>query len=363
VATTKRDLPGGFRSFASYAHGREEQPPCFSRTIDNVVSGLGARRLGSTGLTVSRIGLGLAALGRPAYINLGRDQDYGHERTVAAMEQRCHATLDAAYAAGVRYVDAARSYGLAESFLGSWLSARQLSRDALTIGSKWGYSYVGAWRLDASVHEVKNLSVEILRRQIVESRTLLGDRLRLYQIHSATIESGVLDDGRVLDELGRLQSEGLAIGLTVTGPGQAEVIRRALDVNTRRANLFQVVQATWNLLEPSAGPALADAKALGLGVIVKEALANGRLTDRNIEDNVLPLKTYADAHRTSPDVVALAAALSNSWVDVVLSGAVTVEQLTSNLQAAVFSERLGHWPEIAERSHEYWDRRRTLPWQ
>jgi aryl-alcohol dehydrogenase-like predicted oxidoreductase len=65
--------------------------------------------LGSTGLTVSRIGLGLAALGRPAYINLGRQDDFGSERTVAAMERRCHAMLDQAYAAGVRYVEAARS--------------------------------------------------------------------------------------------------------------------------------------------------------------------------------------------------------------------------------------------------------------
>ncbi len=113
---------------------------------------LGARLLGSTGLTVGPIGLGLAALGRPAYINLGRDQDYGRERTVAVMEQRCHDMLDAAYAAGVRYVDAARSYGLAEEFLGTWLRARQPRHDALTVGSKWGYSYVGSWQLDAPVH-------------------------------------------------------------------------------------------------------------------------------------------------------------------------------------------------------------------
>ena len=206
------------------------------------------------------------------------------------------------------------------------------------------------------------LSVETLRRQIVESRTLLGDRLRLYQIHSATIESGVLDDGRVLDELGRLKSEGLAIGLTVTGPGQANVIRRALDVNTRRANLFQVVQATWNLLEPSAGPALADAKASGLGVIIKEAVANGRLTERDTSVEVSRLKQYADAHRTSPDVVAIAAALSNSWVDVVLSGAVTPEQLASNLRAVDLAQAAGDWPEIAESPNEYWSRRSTLAW-
>lgn len=327
------------------------------------MSGLAACVLGSTGLIVSRIGLGLAALGRPAYINLGRDQDYGRERTVAVMERRCHDMLDAAQAAGVRYIDAARSYGLAEEFLGTWLRARRPARDALTVGSKWGYSYVGSWRLDAPVHEVKDLSADRLRRQIGESRTLLGVALRLHQIHSATIESGVLGDTRVLDELGRLQSEGLAIGLTVTGPRQPDVIHRALDVNMRRPNLFQVVQATWNLLEPSAGPALADAKASGLGVIIKEAVANGRLSDRNTADEASRLKRYADAHDTSPDVVAIAAALSNPWVDVVLSGAVTLEQLTSNLAAVDLVQTTGDWPEIAEPPHEYWARRTALAWQ
>jgi aryl-alcohol dehydrogenase-like predicted oxidoreductase len=312
---------------------------------------------------VSRIGLGLAALGRPAYINLGRDHDYGSDRTAAVMEQRCHQMLDAAHAAGVRYIDAARSYGLAEAFLGTWLRARTLSRNALTIGSKWGYAYVGGWRLDASVHETKDLSVDALRRQIVESRTLLGDRLQLYQIHSATLEGGVLEDGSVLDELDRLRSEGLVIGITVTGPGQAKAIRRALEVNAKRANLFQVVQATWNLLEPSAGAALAEAKALGLGVIVKEAVANGRLIDRNSAVETSRLKRYADAHRTSSDVVAIAAALSNPWVDVVLSGAVTLEQLASNVRAVDLAEAAGDWPAIAEPPDEYWERRRALAWQ
>ena len=58
--------------------------------------------LGASGLLASRIGLGLAALGRPGYINLGREEDYGDERTAEAMEQRTHELLDAAHAAGVR---------------------------------------------------------------------------------------------------------------------------------------------------------------------------------------------------------------------------------------------------------------------
>jgi aryl-alcohol dehydrogenase-like predicted oxidoreductase len=304
------------------------------------------RELGATGLTVSRLGLGLAALGRPAYINSGRQEDLGADRSVAALERRCHQMLDAAYAAGICYVDAARSYGEAEHFLGTWLRTRNPPKGAITIGSKWGYSYVGSWRLDASAHEVKDLSLDTLRRQIRESRSALGDRLQLYQIHSATLESGILENDSVLQELLQLRSTGLAVGLTVSGPAQADVIRRALDVSVDGVNPFQVVQATWNLLERSAGEALAEAKSRGWGVIVKEALANGRLTER------------ADSGQ-----VALAAALSQPWADVVLSGAVTIEQLENNLRAVGLSQGTIDWPDNAESPSEYWARRSALPWR
>jgi aryl-alcohol dehydrogenase-like predicted oxidoreductase len=188
------------------------------------------RRLGSTGLEVTPLGLGLAALGRPAYIDLGRAADLGADRGVEALERRCHHVLDAASAAGVRYLDAARSYGRAEEFLASWLRDRRPAPEALTVGSKWGYLYVGGWRMDAEVHEVKDHSLANLRRQLAESRALLGPHLDLYQIHSATLESGVLEDRAVLAELAGLRAEGLAVGLSVSGPRQAEAVRRALDV-------------------------------------------------------------------------------------------------------------------------------------
>ena len=320
-------------------------------------------RLGSTGLIVSRLGLGLAALGRPAYINLGREHDLGFDRSVAALERRCHEMLDAARAAGIRYVDAARSYGMAENFLRTWLNARNPPEDSITVGSKWGYAYVGSWQLDATVHEVKDLSIDTLRRQIAESRSLLGDRLRLYQIHSATLESRVLDNVAVLRELLQLRSGGLIIGLTVTGPNQSDVIRRALRVSVDGVNPFQVVQATWNLLESSAGAALEDAKALGWGVIVKEALANGRLTDRAEGAHVRELRKEAAARRTTVDVVALAAVLSQPWADVVLSGAVTTVQLESNVKAVGFARGNDDWPDIAEPTADYWARRSALTWQ
>src|SRR5437588_6028655 len=145
--------------------------------------------LGAGGPVVSRIGLGLAALGRPAYITSGREQDLP-DRSVAGMRTRTFSMLDAAYAAGVRYVDAARSYGRAEEFLGAWLSARGLAPGVMTVGSKWGYSYTGQWRLDAKVQEVKDLSVDNLRRQLAESRALLGEYLRLYPVHAPRPERG-----------------------------------------------------------------------------------------------------------------------------------------------------------------------------
>src|SRR3984885_2095659 len=102
--------------------------------------------LGAGGTLVSRVGLGLAALGRPAYITGGRAADLP-DRSVAGLRARTFSMLDAAYAAGVRYVDAARSYGRAEEFLAGWLAER--GHTDVVIGSKWGYRYAGGWRLDA----------------------------------------------------------------------------------------------------------------------------------------------------------------------------------------------------------------------
>lgn len=303
------------------------------------------RTLGTAPLSVTPIGFGLAAVGRPGYITTGRDHDLGTDRSVDALERRSHDALTAAYAAGIRYFDAARSYGYAERFLASWLKAAGLSPGAVTVGSKWGYTYVGDWRVAAAVHEVKDHSLAALTRQIGESRALLGNYLNLYQVHSATLESGILEDRAVLSALSELRAGGLVIGLSVSGPRQAEVIRRAMSINVDGVNPLQSVQATWNILEPSSGPALAEAHAAGWGVIIKEALANGRLAAR--------------------DQVAIAAALANPWVDVVLSGAVTPEQILSNTRALdvrLTEGDLAELHKLAEPPGQYWSERSQLPW-
>lgn len=327
------------------------------------------RTLGSTGLEVTPLGLGLAALGRPGYVNLEHANDLAGATSPAALAARTHAVLDAAYGAGIRYFDAARSYGRAEEFLADWLRRRGLVPGAVSVGSKWGYAYTANWRTDADVHEEKEHSAARLERQLGESRALLGESLGLYQIHSATEESGVLERWPVLERLARERDQGLAIGLSVTGPRQSETIRRAIDVEIGGRPLFATVQATWNLLEPSAGEALAEAHDRGFGIIVKEGLANGRLTARNVVSEFAAkralLERAAAVHGTTLDGLGLAAAVSRPFVDVVLSGAATVDQLQSNLGA--LEVELGDELEallarVAEPAAEYWQTRARLPW-
>jgi aryl-alcohol dehydrogenase-like predicted oxidoreductase len=284
-----------------------------------------------------RIGLGLAALGRPGYLNVGHGADLGDDRSVGAMRARAHEVMDAAYEAGVRHFDAARSYGRAEEFLGGWLRSR-VPGDVV-VSSKWGYVYTANWEVAHDPPEVKHHDVETFRRQLAETRERLGDWLALHQIHSATAESGVLSNDAVLSAM---QAAGVPLGVSVSGTSQCETLDQAISLG-----IFSAVQATWNLYERAAEPALERAHAAGLTVYVKEGLANGRLA-------------HERALGPSPDAVALAAILAKPWADVVLSGAATVETLRSNLRALELSA--GAFDELREDSAAYWAYRGTLPW-
>ncbi|WP_405971126.1 aldo/keto reductase [Streptomyces sp. NBC_00988] len=318
-------------------------------------------RLANATTPTSHIGLGLAAVGRPGYINLGREKDLGETRTVEALRTRSHELLDAAYAQGVRYFDAARSYGRSEEFLADWLKAHP-DLDDIVVGSKWGYTYTADWTTDAEKHEVKDHSVRTYDRQRAETADLLGDRLDLYQIHSVTPDSPALTDKELHAKLAELAATGVTIGFSTSGPAQADAIRAALTVTVDGEPLFRTVQSTYNALETSAGPALAEAHDAGLAVIVKEGMANGRLAEPYAPD---ALKAVAEETSLGADAIALALILRRPWAGVALSGAATVGQLASNLHAAVVDlsdDQLARLDALAEDPHTYWARRSSLPW-
>ncbi|MGY4927515.1 aldo/keto reductase [Streptomyces sp. 900105755] len=318
-------------------------------------------RLATATTPTSHIGLGLAAVGRPGYINLGRETDLGEDRSVGALRTRTHELLDAAYAQGVRYFDVARSYGRSEEFLAGWLAAHPDIQDVV-VGSKWGYTYTAGWSADAETHEVKDHSPQTYDRQRAETAELLGDRLDLYQIHSVTPDSPALTDKELHARLAEAAAGGLTVGFSTSGPAQADAIRAALAVTVDGDPLFGTVQSTYNVLETSAGPALAEAHDAGLTVIVKEGMANGRLAAPHAPD---ALRAVADETGLGCDAVALAVVLRQPWAGVVLSGAATVAQLASNLHAAVVdldTDQLSRLATLAEEPRAYWEHRGGLPW-
>lgn len=323
------------------------------------------QRLGRSGPVLSGFGLGLAALGRPAYITVGHAGDLPQGRSVEAMEAHAHRVLDQAFALGVRYFDAARSYGRAEAFLRSWVQSRGIRPKEIAIGSKWGYRYTGEWQVDGRVQEVKDHGVSMLSAQSAESMSILGPYLDLYQIHSAAPETRVLENEQVISQLLRLRQRGLFLGVTVTGATQLETVRRAVDLRFDGVPLFSAVQATWNLMERSAEPGLREAHDAGLAVLVKEPLANGRLTPRGDAGQAGPLRAVADRLGSSADAVALAFVAKEPWADVVLLGAATEEQVESNLRATevrLEEQDLRALDALRTPPSEYWSARARLAW-
>jgi aryl-alcohol dehydrogenase-like predicted oxidoreductase len=308
---------------------------------------------------VNRIALGLAALGRPAYINLGREGALPPERDVESMRSATFAVLDDAYAAGIRHVDVARSYGRSEEFLAGWLAGR--GHIDVEVSSKWGYAYVGDWRLDADVHEVKEHSATRFAAQWAETLALLGDRVGLYQVHSLTVDSPLFTDEPLIEALAELSANGVAVGFSTSGPEQAAAIERAFALEVAGRPVFSAVQSTWNVLEPSAGPALAAAHAAGKRVLVKETLANGRLAVEAPE----ALREVAASHGTGPDAVAVAAVLANDWADRVVIGPASPAQLAANLRATALeltSAERDSLASLAEEPGAYWRHRSSLEW-
>ncbi len=305
------------------------------------------------------LGLGLAAIGRPAYITPGRDRDLPADRSPDALAARASELLDAAAALGIGHVDAARSYGRAEEFLASWLRGRER---VPFVASKWGYRYTGGWRTDADQHEVKEHTAAAFEHQHRETTELLGPWLRLSQVHSLTLDSPLWEDRPLQRRLAEVRAEGTEIGFSTSGPEQAAAVRRGLALTVDGVRLFSSVQSTWNLLETSAAGALAEAHAAGLRVVVKEGVANGRLTGHGQRAGS-PLAAAAQEHGVGVDALALGAALAQPWCDVVLSGAVTVAQLTSNAAATRGAcLDLGGLVEPQD-PRDYWSARGRLPWR
>ncbi|MBU2973634.1 aldo/keto reductase [Zobellia sp. B3R18] len=313
----------------------------------------------------TKIGLGMAALGRPEYINI---DDGNRDKSLVAFRANAFKVLDAAYEKGVRYFDTAPSYGKGEEFLKDWQDNR--AHTDVVVGTKWGYTYVANWQLGYDgPHEVKEHSLEKLTEQWEFSKGLLPF-LEYYQIHSATFESGVLQNKPVLEKLLEIKrTTGLTIGISTSGPNQKEVIENALQIRIDGEVVFDSFQVTFNMLEQAVLPVFRDIKLQDKKLLVKEALANGRIFENEkypqYQSLYTKLKTLAEKYKVGVDAIALRYVMDKVQPDYVLSGAADIHQLEQNLKAnsfTLYEEELAALTKEKVNSKAYWEERSQLSW-
>ena len=312
-----------------------------------------------------KLGLGTAALGRPQYINVRLKN--GEKSDLEAFKKNSFSVLETAYNKGIRYFDTAPGYGLAEALVLEWL---QTKNDAsIQIATKWGYTYTANFDENATVHEVKEHSLAKLNAQWDFSKQLLP-YLKVYQIHSATIATGVLENQAVLEQLSSLKKEHhLTIGLTTTGENQVEVLKRALDVHIEGTQVFDLFQVTYNCLEQSLQKISQELIQQEKTIVIKEALANGRIfKNKNYQQYSLLYKTLANLaqkYEVGIDAISLKYCAQKIPKSTILSGASTIRQLQENLKADTFmlsSQDLALLDAFKTPAHYYWSERKKLTW-
>lgn len=311
------------------------------------------------------LGLGTAALGRPQYINVR--QDNATNTDLETFRKHSFQVLEEAYNAGIRYFDTAPGYGLAEELVLEWVQTKNDS--SIEIATKWGYTYTANFDANAPVHEIKEHSLAKLNEQWNFSKQLLP-YLKVYQIHSATLETGVLENTEVLAQLAFLKKEHrLKIGLTTSGTNQVEVIKKALEVLVDGETLFDLFQVTYNFLDQSLQEISDELIKQNKTIVIKEALANGRVfrnkTYTNYNNFYNVLEILSKKHTVGVDAISLKYCEQTISNSIVLSGASSTNQLKENVKLNDFSlstseiELLNSFKTTPEL---YWTERKQLQW-
>ena len=315
---------------------------------------------------VLNIGLGTAAIGRPLYINIRQEKSESFD--LERFKNSGLKTIDEAYQQGIRYFDTAPGYGLAEQLIIDWIQSKK--DPSIEVATKWGYTYTAQFNPNARQHEVKEHSIEKLNEQWEVSKQLLPF-LKIYQIHSATFESKALDNQAVLERLAQIKKEhNILIGITTSGQHQIEVIQKAMGIQFENTDLFEAFQVTYNMLDQSLVELLPQLKARNKKIIVKEALANGRIFRNDKYPHYNQLYNYLDQlskkYKVGPDAIALRFCIDSISPFKVLSGAAISAHLNQNLKAEQFilnAQEIEILKSFKMRPSDYWSERKKLTWQ
>jgi aryl-alcohol dehydrogenase-like predicted oxidoreductase len=224
------------------------------------------RELGSTGISVSALGLGTVKLGRDQGVKYPHDFSIPDDKSAAEL-------LAQARDLGINLIDTAPAYGNSEQRLGQLLAGQ---RDHWVICSKVGEEFeAGRSRFDFSPEHTRASVERSLQR-------LATDAIDIVLVHSDGNDLHIIEELGTLEALAEMKQEGLlrAFGMST------KTVAGGLDA----AAHSDVVMLTYNLEQRGEKPVLDACASLGKGALIKKALASGHLA----EDYVDPLQASMD---------------------------------------------------------------------
>lgn len=198
--------------------------------------------LGKTGLSVSRLGVGLARI--------------GFERTLTDFKEAGD-LLNTALDAGVNFLDTAACYDISEELVGRTVAHR---RDEYILATKCGHVTGGASGKPWSAQTIQ----DSIDRSLERMRT---DRLDLVQLHSCDLE--ILEHGEAVEALLKAKRAGKTRFVGYSGDNEPALW-------AVESGLFDTLQTSFNVVDQQARIKLfGAAKSRGIGIIIKRPVANG----------------------------------------------------------------------------------------
>ncbi len=246
------------------------------------------RPLGNSGILVSPIGFGAFKIGR----NTGARYPGAYELpSDVEVERLVHAVLDL----GINYIDTAPAYGTSEERIGRTISQR---RDEFIISTKVGEEFEdGRSRYDFSPRAVRS-SIDRSRKR------LQMDVIDVAFIHSDGKDRAIMESSGAVETLLELKSRGVIRAVGMSGK-TVEGARLALD-------WADAIMVEYHLEDRSHEEVMREAKAHGMGVVVKKGLGSGRL----------------------PPEEAIPFVLANEAVALIVIGGLNLDHIRANIEMA-----------------------------
>jgi aryl-alcohol dehydrogenase-like predicted oxidoreductase len=298
-------------------------------------------KLGQTGLKVSELCLGTMQFGWTA------------DKTTS------HAILNAAYQAGINFIDTADIYsrwvpgnpgGVSEEIIGSWIKKHQIPRDRIIVATKV------RGQMESGPND-QGLSRKHIFNAVEASLKRLGtDYIDLYQAHWYDAETPIEETLTALDDLIRT---GKVRYIGASNYPAWRLMQALWASDHHGLARYDSLQPHYNLVNRAEfeQELYEVCQTYGIGVIPYSPLAGGFLTGKYQKDNPLPKSDRAEGaqrkyfnerswkilatvskiakkKKATPSQIALSWLLADKVITSPIIGPRTLEQLEDNLEAA-----------------------------